>query len=144
MAQGINKAILIGNLGADPEIRYTQAGDAVATFSIATSETWTKDGEKHEKTEWHKIVAWRKLAEICGEYLRKGSQVYIEGKIEYRKYTDRDGNERNTTEINARNMTMLGRREEGSAGHLEHPRDDQPAAASGGSPASITDDDIPF
>ncbi len=104
----INKAILIGNLGADPEIRYTQSGTQVATFNIATTERWKgQDGQMQESTEWHRIVAWARLAEICGEYLNKGSRVYIEGKIQTRKWQDQNGNDRYTTEIVAREMKML-------------------------------------
>ncbi|MBM9513396.1 single-stranded DNA-binding protein [Desulfogranum marinum] len=113
----INKAILIGNLGADPEIRYTQSGDAVASFTVATSERWKgKDGQMQEQTEWHRIVAWRRLAEICGEYLSKGSRVYIEGKIQTRKWQDQNGNDKYTTEIVAREMKMLSPRGAGAAG----------------------------
>jgi single-strand DNA-binding protein len=105
----INKAILIGRLGADPEIRYTPSGAEVANFRIATSEMWTnKNGEKEERTEWHRIVAWRGLAKICGEYLSKGRLVYIEGKIRTRSWEDREGNKRTTTEIEATEMKMLG------------------------------------
>ena len=105
----INKAILIGRLGADPEIRYTPSGAEVANFRIATSEMWTnKNGEKEERTEWHRIVAWRALAKICGEYLSKGRLVYIEGKIRTRSWEDREGNKRTTTEIEATEMKMLG------------------------------------
>lgn len=104
----INKAILIGNLGADPEIRYTQSGTQVATFSVATTERWKgQDGQMQENTEWHRIVAWGRLAEICGEYLNKGSRVYIEGRIQTRKWQDQDGNDKYTTEIVAREMKML-------------------------------------
>lgn len=108
----INKAIIVGNLGADPEIRYTQSGTPVATFNVATSERWKdKSGASQESTEWHRIVAWQKLAEICGEYLHKGSRVYIEGKIQTRKWQDQNGNDKWTTEIIAREMKMLDRRE---------------------------------
>lgn len=111
----INKAILVGNLGADPEIRYTQSGTQVATFNVATTERWRdQEGQQQESTEWHRIVAWRKLAEICGEYLHKGSKVYIEGKIQTRKWQDQNGNDRYTTEIVAREMKMLDRRDSGS------------------------------
>ncbi len=104
----INKAILIGNLGADPEIRYTQSGTQVATFTVATTERWKgQDGQMQESTEWHRIVAWQKLAEICGEYLHKGSKVYIEGRIQTRKWQDQNGVDRYTTEIVAREMKML-------------------------------------
>lgn len=104
----INKAILIGSLGADPEVRYTQAGKQVASFNIATTERWKgQDGQMQESTEWHKITAWDRLAEICGQYLTKGSRVYIEGKIQTRKWQDQDGKDRYTTEIVAREMKML-------------------------------------
>jgi len=107
---GINKVILIGNLGNDPEVRYTPSGDAVANFSIATSEEW-KDkntGEKRERTEWHRIVAWRRLGEICGEYLSKGRQVYVEGRIQTNAWEDKEGNKRYTTEILANTVQFLG------------------------------------
>jgi len=105
----VNKVMLIGNLGRDPEIRYTTGGQAVANFTIATTEKYTnKSGEKQEDTEWHRIVAWGRLAEICGEYLSKGRMVYIEGSIKTRSWEDKEGNTRYTTEIVARNMQMLG------------------------------------
>ena len=105
---GVNKVILIGNLGADPEMRYTAGGTAVCKFSLATSRKFTgKDGQKQEKTEWHRIVAWAKLAEICGQYLSKGKQVMIEGRIEYGSY-EKDGVKHYTTDIIAENMQMLG------------------------------------
>ena len=108
MARGVNKAILIGNLGADPELRYTPSGRPVATFRIATTDVWTDaNGERQERTEWHRIVAWDRLAEICGEYLRKGSKVYIEGRIQTRTWEDQNGIQRYTTEIVARDMRML-------------------------------------
>lgn len=104
----INKAIIIGNLGSDPEVRYTQDGTAVASFTVATTEKWKgKDGQQQEHTEWHKVTAWRRLAEICGEYLEKGTRVYIEGKLQTRKWQDKDGNDRYTTEIVASEMKML-------------------------------------
>lgn len=107
----VNKVILIGNLGADPEIRYTQSGTAVATFKMATTEKFKgKDGQMQDQTEWHRIVAWARLAEICGEYLHKGSKVYIEGRLQTRKWTDQSGNEKYTTEIVAREMKMLSAR----------------------------------
>lgn len=114
----VNKVILLGNLGKDPELRYTPSGTAVATFTIATSEKFKgRDGENQEKTEWHNIVAWRQLAEICGKYLHKGKQVYIEGRIQTRSYDDKDGNKRYITEIVADQMQMLGRAgEEGGGG----------------------------
>jgi single-strand DNA-binding protein len=107
----VNKIILVGNLGKDPELKYTPSGTAVATFSLATSERFKdRSGEQQEKTEWHNVVAWRQLAEICGKYLHKGKQVYIEGKIQYRTYDDRDGNKRYITEVVADQMQMLGGR----------------------------------
>jgi len=114
---GINKVILVGNLGADPEIRYTPGGMAVANFSLATSETFSKEGQKQTKTEWHKIVAFGKLAEICGEYLSKGKQVYIEGKIQTRSWEDKEGVKKYMTEIVANTMQMLGAKGE-SAPHM--------------------------
>lgn len=115
----VNKVILVGNLGKDPELRYTPSGVAVVTFSLATSERYKdREGNRQEKTEWHNIVAWRQLAEICGKFLHKGKQVYIEGKIQTRSYDDRDGNKRYTTEIVADQMQMLGSRDDqGSGGH---------------------------
>ena len=136
---GINKAILVGNLGGDPELRYTPSGTAVANFTLATSEQWTgKDGEKKEQTEWHRIVAWRRLGEICGEYLHKGSQVYIEGRIQTRSWEDRDGNKKYTTEIIAQTMKMLG--SSGKEGRTKSPEERFPSEE----PISIPDDDIPF
>ena len=109
---GINLVILIGRLGSDPEVRYTQSGTAVCNFDLATSEQWTKDGEKQERVEWHRIVAWSKRAEICGEYLSKGSNVYVEGKLQTRKWEDKDGNTRYMTEIVANNIQFLDRKNE--------------------------------
>lgn len=107
----VNKVILIGNLGADPEMRYTQNGTPVATFSLATTERRKgQDGQVQEMTEWHRIVAWQRLAEICGEYLSKGSKVYVEGRIQTRKWKDQSGVDRYTTEIVARDMKMLSPR----------------------------------
>ena len=142
---GINKVILVGNLGRDPEIRYFQDGTAVANFTIATSDSWTdkQSGEKKERTEWHRIVAFRRLAEICGEYLSKGRQVYIEGKLQTREWEDKDGNRRFTTEIVAQTMQMLGSRESGGAGR----QDDYYQPPGGAAPQSDgpeTEDDIPF
>jgi single-strand DNA-binding protein len=143
---GINKAIIVGRLGRDPEVRYTPDGTAVANFSVATSEEW-KDkntGEKRERTEWHRIVAWRRLGEICGEYLSKGRQVYIEGRIQTRDWEDKDGNKRYTTEIVADNMQMLGSRDDlgGSRGADPGPRPQD--SAPGPSEGDMGDDDIPF
>ena len=108
---GVNKAILIGNLGRDPELRHTQSGQAVVNFSIATSENWTdKSGEKQERTEWHRIVAWGKTGELCAQYLSKGRTVYVEGRIQTREWEDREGQKRTTTEINAQTVTFIGGR----------------------------------
>ena len=109
---GVNKVILVGHLGRDPELRYTAQGTAVANFTLATSENFQRrdGGEREERTEWHRIVAWGRLAEICAEYLAKGRQVYVEGRLQTRDWEDKEGNKRRTTEIVARNMQMLGRR----------------------------------
>lgn len=140
----VNKVMLIGNLGRDPEIRYTTSGQAVANFTLATTEKYTnREGERQENTEWHRIVAWGRLAEICGEYLTKGRMVYIEGSIRTRSWEDKEGNTRYTTEIVARNMQMLG----GQGG-----RTDAPSSQDERMPADFdieddsfgSDDDIPF
>jgi single-strand DNA-binding protein len=136
----VNKVILVGNLGADPEVRYTPGGKAVATFRLATKEQWTgKDGEKTERTEWHRIVAWARLGEICGEYLHKGSQVYVEGRLQTRNWEDREGVKRYTTEIVAQAMQMLGAAggKGGTAKTVEERFPDE-------EPVSIPEDDIPF
>ncbi len=113
----VNKVILVGNLGKDPELRYTPSGTAVATFSLATSETFKdREGNKQTKTEWHNIVVWRQLAEICGKYLHKGKQIYIEGKIQNRSYDDRDGNKRYISEVVMNEMQMLGSRDDNQQG----------------------------
>lgn len=148
MARGINKVILVGNLGQDPEVKYMPSGDAVANVSVATAEQW-KDrtsGEQKERTEWHRVVFFGRLAEIVGEYLRKGSQVYVEGKLQTRKWQDNQGNDRYTTEIRANEMQMLGGRGGGSSttNFSEPPPAAAPkAAASTAAPADF-DDDIPF
>lgn len=109
MAGGVNKVILIGNLGADPEVRFTPGGQAVANFRIATSESWTdKNGQKQERTEWHRIVVWGKLAELCGEYLKKGRQCYVEGRLQTREWTDKENRKNYTTEVVANAVTFLG------------------------------------
>jgi len=110
MAQrSLNKVLLLGNLGKDPEVRYTSAGKAVATFTLATSQQWRdQDGNDQERTEWHRVVAWGRLGEICGEYLSKGKQVFIEGRIQSREWEDQEGNKRTTVEIIANDMIMLG------------------------------------
>ncbi len=136
---GVNKVILVGNLGADPEIRYTPSGMAVANFRLATSENWTnKDGQRETRTEWHRIVTFGKLAEICGEYLTKGKQVYIEGRIQTRQWDDKDGIKRYTTEIVATTMQMLG-----TAGDRTR-TEGEPLQASENEPPSMDADDIPF
>ena len=126
----VNKVIIVGNVGRDPELRYTQSGQPVASFSIATNERFKdKDGNWKDRTEWHRIVAWARLAEICGEYLRKGSQVYVEGRIQTRDWEDKEGNKRQTTEIIALGMQMLGRRGEGGGPSMS---DDGNQARGGG------------
>ena len=118
----VNKVILVGNLGRDPEVRYMPSGDAMASLSIATTDTWKdKGGEKQERTEWHRVVMFGKQAEIAGEYLKKGSQVYIEGRLQTRKWTDKSNIERYTTEIIADRMQMLGSRSAASSGDFESP-----------------------
>ncbi len=152
MARGVNKAILIGNLGNDPDMRYTAGGAAVANISIATAESWRdkESGEQQERTEWHRVVAFGRLAEIMGEYLRKGSQVYIEGRIQTRKWQDKEGQDRYTTEIVANELQMLGGKGGGSANYESAPQSQQSespapkAAASSSAPADDFDDDIPF
>jgi len=152
----VNKVILIGNLGRDPEVRYMPSGDAVANITIATTETWKdKAGEKQEQTEWHRVAMFGKTAEIAGEYLKKGSQVYIEGKLQTRKWTDKEGQERYTTEIRADRMQMLGSRSGGSE-RMAPPEDDAPPRATTPAPAKKAapagkgggfddlEDDIPF
>ncbi len=152
MARGVNKVILIGNLGRDPEVRYAPNGQAVANVTIATSESW-KDkntGEKQERTEWHRIVFFGRLAEIAGEYLKKGSQIYVEGRLQTRKWQDKDGHDRYTTEIVANDMQMLGSRS--GAGAPSEPAEAAVAgggyeagpARSGKAPGADFDDDIPF
>jgi len=143
MARGVNKVILVGNLGADPEVKYMPNGNAVANVTVATSESWKdkQSGEQKDKTEWHRVVFFRRLAEIAGEYLKKGSQIYIEGKLQTRKWQDKNGNDRYTTEIIANEMQMLGGRGGGSA--------EFGAASSAAAPAPAAavdefDDDIPF
>ena len=157
----VNKVILVGNLGKDPELKYTASGAAVATFSLATTDRF-KDKDGNQKTEWHNIIAWRQLAEICGKYLHKGKQVYIEGRIQYRTYDDRDGNKRYVTEVVADQMQMLGSRggggDESGGGYN---RGDQSGGSSQGNqnqgqsqnqgqqsqveePPFNPDDDIPF
>ncbi|MGB0620630.1 MAG: single-stranded DNA-binding protein [Myxococcota bacterium] len=114
---GVNKAILVGNLGRDPELRHTPNGQAVVNFTLATSESWTdKSGERQERTEWHRIVVWGRQAEMCNQYLSKGRTVYVEGRIQTREWEDKDGNKRYTTEINASNVNFIGPRTDGGGG----------------------------
>ena len=152
----VNKVILIGNLGRDPETRFMPDGGAVTNVSIATTETWKdKNGEKQEKTEWHRVAFFGKLAEIAGEYLKKGSQVYVEGRLQTRKWQDKDGQDKYTTEIVADRMQMLGSRQGMGGGEREGGGDREggarPAAAkpAAGKPAAGSkfddfEDDIPF
>lgn len=143
----VNKVILVGNLGRDPEVRYMPSGDAIANISVATTDNWKdKNGEKQERTEWHRVAFFGKLAEIVGEYLKKGSQVYVEGRLQTRKWTDKEGHDKYTTEIVADRMQMLGSRGGGSAPSQSEesppPRQSGPPAAS--SEFNDLDDDIPF
>lgn len=154
MARGVNKAILIGNLGADPDTRYMPSGSAVTNCRIATTEAWKdrETGDQQERTEWHNIVFFGRLAEIAGEYLRKGSQVYIEGRLRTRKWQDREGNDRWTTEINADQMQMLGGRPgagvpaatPSSRSEAPAPAPAAPAPAPAAAQAEEFEDDIPF
>lgn len=157
----VNKVILVGNLGRDPEVRYMPNGEAVCNFSIATTDSWKdKSGQKQERTEWHNIVMYRKLAEIAGEYLKKGRPVYVEGRLQTRKWQTKEGQDRYTTEIIADQMQMLGGRDGGgsNASYDDMNQDQEPAparqsapvaqaakpAAAGGSSFDEFDDDIPF
>ena len=153
MARGVNKAIIIGTLGRDPEIKYTASGSAVVNINVATNESW-KDkntGEMNERTEWHRIVMFGKLAEIAAQYLKKGSQAYFEGRLQTRKWQDQNGQERYTTEIVANEMQMLGGRPDASGGTTsfqsrqqgQKPAD-QPASQFDSPPADDGFDDIPF
>ena len=155
MARGINKVILVGNLGQDPETRYMPSGGAVTNITLATNESWKdkQTGEQKDRTEWHKVAMFNRLAEIAAEYLRKGSQVYVEGKLRTRKWQDRDGNDRYTTEVIADEMQMLGGRGGGggsfsSGGGSNGGSSGGSNAPSGGGqsapPADDFDDDIPF
>jgi len=145
----LNKAILIGRLGRDPEVRYMPNGEAVCNFSIATSETWNdrQTGQRQERTEWHNITLYRRLAEVAGQYLKKGSQVYIEGRIQSRKYTGKDGIERTAYEIIGSEMKMLGGGNDSGQQNAQHtppapPRRQAPAAPA--QPVDDIDDDVPF
>ncbi len=163
--RGVNKVILIGNVGADPELRYTPGGAAVSNFNMATNESWTDNsGEPQERTEWHRIVVWGRLAEICNQYLKKGSKVYIEGRLQTRSWEAQDGQKRYTTEIVARDMQMLDSRDAAAAGSdpgyggevrqqaAPSPGPGSPGPGSGGQPQgspepppyAAADDDLPF
>ncbi|MCK5641092.1 MAG: single-stranded DNA-binding protein [Gammaproteobacteria bacterium] len=145
---GVNKVILVGNIGRDPEVRYTKSGQAVASFSLATSEKFTKkDGSKEETTEWHRIVIWGKLAEIVGEYCSKGKQVYLEGKNQTREWEDNEGNKKQTTEVVCHVMTMLGQAGGGSGSGQNSGKSgqfDEGAGAGSGGSDDFEGEDIPF
>ena len=152
MSKSINKVILVGRLGRDPELKYTASGVPFCRFSMATDDVWNDkgSGERQERTEWHNIVAWDRLAEICNQYLTKGRLVYIEGSLQTREWDDQEGNKRKTTEIRARDMVMLGGSGENSGNGQRRPAvvDAAAGASTASAPASttstITDDDIPF
>lgn len=148
MSNDLNRATIIGRLGADPEVRYTANGVAVATFSVATGKKWTDNttGQERKATEWHRVVAWDRLGEICGEFLHKGKQVYVEGELRTREWDDRDGVKRYTTEIVAYRMQMLGSRDGNYPTHPAEAGEDygEPAEAAGGPPPAEDEDDIPF
>ena len=142
---GINKVILVGHLGKDPEVRHLEGGVSVASFPLATSETYNKDGRKIEQTEWHNIVMWRGLADVASKYLQKGKLVYIEGKLRTRSFEDKEGNKRYTTEIVAENFTMLGRKSDFDNGnelnnHVVTKNEEQPMTYN----TTTTADDLPF
>ena len=151
MARGVNKCILVGNLGKDPETRYTPSGSAVTNITVATAESWKdkQTGEQQERTEWHRVVFFNRLAEVAGEYLRKGSQVYIEGKIQTRKWQDKNGQDRYTTEIVGNEMQMLGSRGDNAGGARPAaaqaaPQQQQQQQPAPPPPADDFEDDIPF
>jgi len=146
MASGLNKVLLIGRLGKDPEVRYTTTGGSVATFSIATNENWTdKNGQKQERTEWHRIVAWGKLGEICGQYLSKGREAFVEGRLQTREWTDKDGNKRYTTEIVASNVQFLGgSAERASSQTSDFATSSFEAPSLDGGTTGLTDEEVPF
>jgi single-strand DNA-binding protein len=143
---GINKVILVGNLGKDPEVRYLEGGTAVANFPIATSETYKdkKSGEKKTSTEWHNIVLWRGLAEIAEKYLKKGAQVYIEGKLRTRQWQDKDGNNRYSTEIVGDSLQMLGRKDNNSSAPANTTTTETPVKAETNNNSPSEEDDLPF
>lgn len=128
MSRGLNKVMIIGHLGRDPEMRYTPSGRSVTSFSVATSRNWTTaEGERRTETEWFNVVAWGSLAEICNQYLKKGQQVYVEGRLQTRRWEDEDGNKRSATEIVAREMIMLSQKsdKDGEAGDEQYPENDE-------------------
>ncbi len=143
---GINKVILVGNLGKDPEVRYLEGGTAVANFPIATSETYKdrNSGERKTNTEWHNIVLWRGLAEIAEKFLKKGNQIYIEGKLRTRQWQDKDGNNRYTTEIVGDNLQMLGRKDDSSSNSQTSPNETKPNTTPKTDSAPKDGDDLPF
>jgi single-strand DNA-binding protein len=144
MARGINKAILVGNLGNDPETKYTQGGMAITKISLATTSVRkTKEGEAKEETQWHRVTFFGKLGEIAGEYLKKGSQVYVEGEIRYSKHTGQDGVEKYFTDVIANEMQMLGGKSEGGGARPQRPQEAAPSQAPGNA-HDFSDDDIPF
>ncbi len=141
MAGSVNKVFLIGRLGSNPEVRYTSNGTAVAHFNLATNDTWTdKNGQKQERTEWHRVIAWTKLGELCGQYLSKGRQVFVEGRLQTRDWTDKDGTKRYTTEIVAQNIQFLGRENDKTLSQdiapqvAEEPSEEFP----------VSEDEVPF
>jgi single-strand DNA-binding protein len=149
MAKSVNKVILIGRLGKDPELKYTASGTPFCRFSMATDESWNDKGtgERQERTEWHNIVVWDRLAEICNQYLTKGKLVYIEGSLQTREWDDQEGNKRRTTEVRARDMVMLsgGAGESAGGGQRRTAAADMGGSGASAAPTStITDDDIPF
>jgi single-strand DNA-binding protein len=150
MAKSVNKVILVGRLGRDPELKYTASGTPFCRFSMATDDSWNDKGtgERQERTEWHNIVAWDRLAEICNQYLTKGRLVYIEGALQTREWDDQEGNKRKTTEIRARDMVLLGGQGDGAGGNSGQRRattaEAQASMPGGGGTSTITDDDIPF
>ena len=146
MAGGVNKVILVGNLGSDPEVRSIPSGAAVCEFRLATNETWMgKDGQKQDRTEWHRVVVWGKRAETCGKYLSKGRQVYLEGRIRTRSWEDKEGNKRYTTEIVANDVQFLGGGGGGRSDDGPPPSGDSDFGFNGGGGGSAgPDDDIPF
>lgn len=153
MASGVNKVILIGRLGKDPEVRYTANGGSVASFTMATNESWVdKSGQKQERVEWHRITAWGKLGEICGQYLSKGREAYVEGRLQTREWQDKDGNKRYTTEIVAANVQFLGGAgDRASSSASANNNSDfasspsfEPVASAAAEGGGMADDEVPF